>query len=160
MLRREYLITLAIFLFVALELTVIVPSPFGRLILLLFLAGILASYASRNSFSLNIFSGAYCLFMLILGLLDYPMSNLFIGIVTILLVRDLLDILMYSKIRGLYYLARYYLPFYSIVILIFYVWLLVSPTFLRSIPIQAVFLSILGVVLIYVFTTRTLRSQG
>jgi amino acid transporter len=93
----------------------------------------------------------------LLGALNYPAGVLFAQIITMLIIRDFLEILMYSEVRGVYYLARYYLPFYSVIILIFYLWVSISQELSKRLPIQAIVVATVGIALIYIYAVRSLR---
>ncbi|MCI4408156.1 MAG: hypothetical protein JHC26_03615 [Thermofilum sp.] len=154
---RELFTAIAIFSIVALETVVLVPSLVIQLILILIFTGTLISYFSKSPLLLNVFTSAYCIFLALLGALNYPAGVLFAQIITILIIRDFFEILMYSEVRGVYYLARYYLPFYSVIILIFYLWVSISQELSKRLPIQAIVVATVGIVIIYIYAVRSLR---
>jgi len=154
---RELITAIAIFSIVALETVVLVPSLVIQLILILIFTGTLISYFSKSPLLLNVFTSAYCIFLALLGALNYPAGVLFAQIITILIIRDFFEILMYSEVRGVYYLARYYLPFYSVIILIFYLWVSISQELSKRLSIQAIVVATVGIALIYIYAVRSLR---
>ncbi|MCC6003290.1 MAG: hypothetical protein LM590_03030 [Thermofilum sp.] len=163
MLRRSIFLGVLISSFISLEIAFLIPSPFIQLTLFLLLSGFLASFFAGNAFFLNAFSSMYCMLVALLGALGYPLTVLFVHIVTMLVSRDFLEILTYGGVWGARHLARYYLPFYSVIILVFYAWLMLRERLSPLLPFQAVILCAVGVMLLYIFATRSARrieAQG